>query len=83
MTSGILRARVAGRAPRVIGGIDLHDGHRIIVKDGRNILRRELVGGIADQETCLPDRSVSHDNASRLAGQFVGGGRVERSRVVA
>lgn len=27
-------------------GMDVHDGYGVVIEDGRNIFRRELVGGV-------------------------------------
>ena len=42
----------------------VHYGHGIVVENCRHIFRRELVGGIADEETRLADGTVTHNNAS-------------------
>ncbi len=40
----------------------LHDSNRIVIEDGWNIFRRELVGGIRNEETGLSDSTVTDDN---------------------
>ena len=47
-----------------VGGDDLHDSDGIVVKDGGDVFGGELVGRVADQETCLPDSTVANDDAS-------------------
>jgi hypothetical protein len=42
----------------------IHYRHGIIVENSRHIFRRELVGGIADEETRLSDGTVTHNNTS-------------------
>ena len=42
----------------------VHYGHGIVVENCRHIFRRELVGGIADEETRLADGTVTHNNTS-------------------
>jgi hypothetical protein len=41
-----------------------HDSDGIIVEDGRDIFRRELIGGITDEKTCLSNRTIAHDHTS-------------------
>ena len=36
----------------------------IVVENGRHIFGRKLVSCVADQKTCLADRTVAHDNTS-------------------
>jgi hypothetical protein len=40
-----------------------HYGDGIVVENGRHIFRREFVGGVADEKTCLADGTVADDNA--------------------
>lgn len=44
-------------------GVDLHDGHGIVVEDGWDILRRKLVGGVGDEEAGLADGTVADYDA--------------------
>lgn len=44
--------------------IYLHDGHRIVIKNSRHILRWEFVGGVADQEASFTHRTVTNNDAS-------------------
>lgn len=39
-----------------------HYGHGIVVEDCGDIFRGKFVGGIADEETCLADRTVADDD---------------------
>ena len=41
----------------------LHDGHGIVVEYGGDVFRGELVGGVADEQTCLSDCTVADDDA--------------------
>ena len=41
-----------------------HYSYRIVVKHGRDIFRRELVGRVAYQQASLADRTVTNDNTS-------------------
>ena len=44
---------------------DLHDGNSIVVEDGRNIFRRKLVRGVADQQTGLSHGTIAdHDTSN-------------------
>jgi hypothetical protein len=40
-----------------------HNGDGVVVEDGGHIFRRELVRGVADEQTCLADRTVADDDA--------------------
>lgn len=40
-----------------------HDGYGVVVEDGRDIFRGELVRGVADKKTCLADCTVTDDDA--------------------
>lgn len=54
-----------------VGEGNVHDGDGVIVKDGRDIFRWELVCGVADKKARLSDGTVTDDHASaswRLAG---------------
>jgi glycerol-3-phosphate cytidylyltransferase-like family protein len=42
----------------------IHYGHGIVVENCRHIFRRELVSGIADEETRLSDGTITHNNTS-------------------
>lgn len=44
---------------------DSHNSNSIVIKDSRNIFGREFVGGVANQEARLSDRTVSNHDASR------------------
>jgi hypothetical protein len=44
------------------GGGSSHNGHGVVVEDGGNIFRGELVGGIADEETSLADCTIADDD---------------------
>lgn len=50
--------REKGRLP------DIHDGHGIVVKDGGNVFRGEFVGGVAYEQACFPNGTVTDHNAS-------------------
>lgn len=39
-----------------------HNGHGVVVEDGRDIFRGELVCRVADEETCLADGTVTDDD---------------------
>lgn len=47
-----------------MGDDGLHHSDRIVVKNGRYVFGRELVGRVADQETSLPNSTVANDDAS-------------------
>lgn len=65
MHTALCRARVVvGRVGRSAWSRSLHDCDSVIVEDCGDIFGGELVGGIADEETCLSDRTVTNDNAS-------------------
>lgn len=63
----------SGKASRLLGDKELfckpdadsHNSNSIVIKDSRNIFGREFVGGVANQEACLSDRTVSNHDASR------------------
>jgi hypothetical protein len=40
-----------------------HDSHGIVIEDCGNVFRGKLVRGVADEETCLADRTVADDDA--------------------
>jgi hypothetical protein len=40
-----------------------HDGDGVVVEHGGHVFRGKLVGGVADQETRLADRTVADDDA--------------------
>jgi hypothetical protein len=40
-----------------------HDSHGVVVEDCGNVFRGKLVRGVADEETCLADRTVADDDA--------------------
>jgi hypothetical protein len=40
-----------------------HDGDGVVVEDGGDIFRGELVRGVADEKTCLADSTVTDDDA--------------------
>jgi hypothetical protein len=42
---------------------DLHNRDSIIVKYGRDIFRREFIGGVANQQTRLSDSTVANNHA--------------------
>lgn len=42
----------------------LHDGDSVVVENCRNIFGRELVGGVADEKTCLANSTVADDDTS-------------------
>lgn len=42
-----------------------HNSNSIVIKDSRNIFGREFVGGVANQEARLSDRTVSNHDASK------------------
>ena len=41
-----------------------HDTRRVVVEDGRDVLAGEGVGGVGDEQTCLADGTVTHNNTS-------------------
>ena len=55
---------------------DLHHRHRIVVKYRGHIFRWKFVGGVADEQTCLADRTVTnyhtsvHNNCQLQAKRF-------------
>ncbi len=53
-----------------------HDGHGVVVKHGRHVLRGEFVGGVADEQTCFAHRTVADDDAPRGESQHVSGDSV-------
>lgn len=62
--------------------MDLHHGHGVVVKDGGDIFRRELVGCVRDEQTGLSHSTVpNHDTpgqrngVSQRRGGAGGGGR--------
>lgn len=48
-----------------------HDGHGVVVEDRGDVFRGKLVGGIADEQTCLADRTVADDDAPAEGGKRV------------
>jgi len=44
-----------------------HDSDSVVVEHCGDIFRWELVRGVADEETCLSNRTVSNNNASIAA----------------
>ena len=42
--------------------MDLHDGHCVVVENGGHILRRELIGGVGNQETGLPNGTITNND---------------------
>lgn len=44
-------------------GIDSHYRNGIVIEDGGNVFRGELVRRVADEETCLSDGTVADDDA--------------------
>ena len=40
-----------------------HDSHGVVVENCGNVFRGKLVRGVADEETCLADRTVADDDA--------------------
>lgn len=47
---------------RVYSGMYVHYRDGIVVEDGGNVFRRELVGGIADEQARLTDGTVTDDD---------------------
>lgn len=45
--------------------MNLHDSDCIIVEDGRDIFRRELVGRVGDQQTSLANGTVTDNDTSK------------------
>ena len=77
--------RVAERAQTVVvlltGGVPEsqadglvvdHDTRRVVVEDGRDVLAREGVGGVGDEQTCLADSTVTGDNALQRLSSWRG-----------
>jgi hypothetical protein len=52
---------MAGRYER--GGS--HDGDGVVVEDGGDIFRGELVGGVTDEQTCLANGTVADYDTPR------------------
>ena len=46
-----------------MGVMDSHNSDRVVVKDRRDVFRRELVRCIADKKACLPDGTIAYYNA--------------------
>lgn len=44
---------------------DSHNSNSIVIKDSRDIFGREFVGGVANQEARLSDRTISNHDASK------------------
>jgi len=42
---------------------DLHDSNSIVVEDGWDVFRRELVGRVRDEQASLSHSSIAHDDA--------------------
>ena len=77
--------RIAERAQAVVvlltGGIPEsqadglvvdHDTRGVVVEDGRDVLAREGVGGVGDEQTCLADGTVTGDNALQRLSSWRG-----------
>lgn len=45
---------------------NLHDSHGVVVKDGGDIFRGELVGCVGDEQTGLSDSTVPHHDTSAV-----------------
>lgn len=60
-------------------GCDLHHGHGVVVKDGGDIFRGELVGCVGDEQAGLADCTVPHHDtpARGIWGQRVQEGRLD------
>ena len=41
-----------------------HDSNSVVVKNSRNVFRRELVGCVGDQQTGFSDGTIAYDDAS-------------------
>ena len=54
----------SGREHASDGKAHSHDGNGIIVEDGRDVFRGELVGGVADEQARLADGTVTDDDTS-------------------
>ena len=52
-------------------GPDIHNRDGIVVEDCRHVFRGELVCRVADEKTCLANRTVADDHApkTQLLGQ--------------
>jgi hypothetical protein len=49
---------------RVLSGVGgIHNGYGVIVEDGWDIFRGKLIRGVADEQTCLADCTVTDDDA--------------------
>lgn len=46
----------------------LHDSNGIVIEDGRNVFRWELVRGIGDQKAGLSDSTITDDNTPGSKG---------------
>jgi hypothetical protein len=70
------------RPPLVPGDrTNLHHSHSVVVKDGGNIFRRELVGCVGDEQTGLSDSTVPHYDTSAVGvSQGEGGSGREREK---
>lgn len=51
-----------------------HDARRVVVEDGRDVLAREGVGGVGDEQTCLADGTVAGDDTLQRLGSWSGHG---------
>lgn len=47
-----------------------HDARRVVVEDGRDVLAREGVGRVGDEQTCLADGTVTGDDAFQRLGRW-------------
>lgn len=45
------------------GGSNVHDRDNIVIEDGGHVFRGELVRRVADEKTCLADRTVTDNHA--------------------
>lgn len=44
-------------------GVDLHDSDRIVVEDGRDVLRGEFIRRITDEKASLANSTITNDDA--------------------
>lgn len=47
-----------------ISCLNLHHCYRVVVEDCRDVFGGKLVGGVADEKTGLPNRTVTNNNTS-------------------
>jgi len=43
---------------------DSHNSHSIVIKHGRNVFARKLIGSVGNKKAGLPNGSIANDNTS-------------------